>query len=87
MKLLNGVEVVGKQCRGPCGKLKPIDAFNLKGDARDGRQSYCRECLRQATGKSMRRLRALEATVKSKSRVRFDDWAAEWLKRNPERNP
>jgi 5-methylcytosine-specific restriction endonuclease McrA len=41
----DGVEVPEgtKYCR-KCGRVLPLDAFQKSGKARDGRQSYCREC-------------------------------------------
>lgn len=87
MKLLGGLEVIAKVCVGPCGLEKPIEEFNLKSDAADGRQSYCRACGREATGASMRRLRELERRTDNRPRDRFDSWAKRWLEAHPEREP
>lgn len=85
MQLLAGLEVAQKECRGPCGKEKPLTEFNVRSDSPDGRQSYCVECSRRETGKSMRRLRGLEGRSREADRNRFDRWCQSWLERHPER--
>lgn len=84
MKLLAGVQITKKTCKGPCGRMLPIEAFNRKADAADGHQSYCVECGRHATKRSMRRLRGHEASVREKVKGQFDDWCAAWLRRHPQ---
>ena len=84
MKLLDGLEVVSKRCRGPCAQEKPIEQFNRKKRAADGHQPYCIQCARTMTSKAMHKLRDCEARVAKKQRARFDEWLAEWLKAHPE---
>lgn len=37
-------EKTTKQCRGKCGREKPISDFNRRSNAPDGRQDICRSC-------------------------------------------
>lgn len=40
------VDLVEKLCR-RCGEIKPLSQFHRSKGARDGRQIYCKECMRQ----------------------------------------
>jgi hypothetical protein len=35
-----------KRCTGPCGELKPVEAFSKRSKAKDGRQSWCKACMK-----------------------------------------
>jgi hypothetical protein len=37
-----------KQCKGPCGQVKPLDQFHRRARSRDGLQAHCRACGRAA---------------------------------------
>lgn len=35
-----------KRCTGPCGEKKPLDAFSKRSKAKDGRQAWCKACVK-----------------------------------------
>lgn len=35
-----------KRCTGPCGESKPIEAFSKRSKAKDGRQAWCKACMK-----------------------------------------
>lgn len=36
-----------KRCTGPCGETKPLDAFSKRAKSKDGRQAWCKACVKQ----------------------------------------
>ena len=43
-----------KRCTGPCGELKPIEAFSKRSKAKDGRQAWCKICVKERQKKLRR---------------------------------
>jgi Recombination endonuclease VII len=35
-----------KRCTGPCGMIKPVAAFSKRAKAKDGRQAWCKQCMK-----------------------------------------
>lgn len=36
-----------KVCTGPCGEKKTLDAFHKRAKSKDGRQAWCKECVKE----------------------------------------
>lgn len=36
-----------KRCTGPCGENKPLEAFSRRSKAKDGRQAWCKQCMKE----------------------------------------
>lgn len=36
-----------KRCTGPCGETKPLDAFSKRAKSKDGRQAWCKQCMKE----------------------------------------
>jgi hypothetical protein len=61
-----------KRCTGPCGKVKPLDAFNRDARTADGLRYWCRDCRKEAASRRRAVLRKANA-----ARVWPDDYPLE----------
>jgi 5-methylcytosine-specific restriction endonuclease McrA len=48
------------KCCGKCGTLKPVEAFTTSPKAKDGRHSYCKECVNSYRRANQKRYRAAQ---------------------------
>ena len=58
-----------KQCTGPCGEMKPLEAFGKRKDGKDGRRNACKTC-RNAQCAAYERKRHKDPEVRAKKRAR-----------------
>lgn len=42
-----------KRCTGPCGQVKPIEAFSKRAKSKDGRQFWCKQCMKERKPKPL----------------------------------
>lgn len=36
-----------KRCTGPCGQIKPLEAFSKRAKSKDGLQFWCKQCIKE----------------------------------------
>ena len=61
-----------KRCSGPCGETKPIEAFSKRAKAKDGRQSWCKTCMKTRKKADPKKQRAW--TLKHRYGVTVEQW-------------
>ena len=77
-----------KTCK-TCTETKPVDDFYVNRNAKDGRQSQCRPCMKAYGAKWRTENRehraAYEAKYRAENRERLLDYQAKWRAENPDR--
>ena len=73
-----------KKCRA-CGETKELDEFNNNKKTKDGKQSYCKDCMRQYNKQYRNANKEKISAYNAEWRKNNSDYQAEWQKNNREK--